>query len=161
MFLFKCVLSAFALLSFQLFAEDSTNKSEPTIVPKLSQQPSSDNGKERVSGLYKITQIEKNLGNEFVLHFEAETKDGVHDLLVLKSDGLNVKIDEGQVLRLSAEVIKSSLKEHEITQVLVFMPSSEYSLSPVWLLSKSHETHEIRGARYLEMHAPGSDYQVF
>lgn len=155
------LIAGVTLFSAQVFAEEASKKIEPTPVPKSSEKSPADNGAERVSGLYKLTQIEKNRGNEFILHFEAETKDGVHDLLVLKSEGLNVKIEEGQVLKLSAEVLTSPQKEHEITQVLVFLPSNEYGLSPVWLLSKTHETREIRGARYLEMHAPGSDYQVF
>jgi hypothetical protein len=116
---------------------------------------------ERVSGLYKLARIEKKVDNEYVLHFAAETKDGVHDLLVLNSEGLNVKIEEGQVIKLSAEVLSSSAKEHEITQVLLFMPSQEYGLTPIWMLSRKHETREIRGARWLEMHAPQADYQVF
>ena len=157
----KPFLSALALFSAQVFAEQAEKSVGPTSVPRSEAARSEGSGVERVSGLYKITQIERKPGDEFNLHFEAETKDGVHDLLVLKSDGLSVKIEEGQILKLSAEVLKSSQKEHEITQVLVFMPSSDYGLSPVWLLSKSHETREIRGARYLEMHAPGSDYQVF
>lgn len=157
----KLLLSAVVLLSTQVFAEQAVKSTEPTPVPKAEVPKLEEAGVERVSGLYKLTQIEKRPGNEHILHFEAEAKDGVHDLLVLKSDGLNVKIEEGQVLKLSAEVLKSSQKEHEITQVLVFMPSSDYGLSPVWLLSKSHETREMKGARYLEMHAPGSDYQVF
>lgn len=140
---------------------EETKKSEPTTVPKTVETTTAEENLERVSGLYKVSRIEKNRGNEYVIHFEAESKDGVHDLLVLKSDGLNVNIEEGQVLKLSAEVLKSSKKEQEITQVLVFLPSNEYGLSPVWLLSKTHETREMRGARYLEMHAPGSDYQVF
>lgn len=115
---------------------------------------------ERVSGQYKLERIEKKVDNEYVLHFTAETKDGVHDQLVLNSEGMNVKIAEGQVVKLSAEVIASSAKEHEITQVLLFMPSQEYGLTPIWMLSRTHETHEIRGARWLEMHAPQADYQV-
>lgn len=115
---------------------------------------------ERVSGFYKLASIEKKPDNEYVLHFVAETKDGVHDLLVLNSEGMNVKIAEGQVIKLSAEVITSTAKEHEITQVLLFMPSQEYGLTPIWMLSKTHETREIRGARWLEMHAPQADYQV-
>ena len=115
---------------------------------------------ERVSGQYKLDRIEKKVDNEYVLHFTAETKDGVHDQLVLNSEGLNVKIAEGQVVKLSAEVIASSAKEHEITQVLLFMPSHEYGLTPIWMLSRTHETREIRGARWLEMHAPQADYQV-
>ncbi len=116
---------------------------------------------ERVSGLYKVAAIEKKVENEYLIHFAAEAKDGVHDLLVLSSEGLNVKIQEGQVLKLAAEVIKSHAKEQEITQVLLFMPSQDYGLTPIWMLSKNFETREIRGARWLEMHAPQADYQVF
>ncbi len=148
----------YAALSSQVYAKDSSANDTQTRV--LNSQTASE-GAERVTGLYKVRKIEKNPGNDYVLHFEAENKDGVHDLLVLKSDGLNVKIEEGQVLKLSAEVLKDSKKEQEITQVLVFLPSSEYGLSPVWLLSKAHEIREMRGARYLEMHAPASDYQVY
>ena len=154
---------AFAVLTLSsaLVAEEKATKVEPTPVPKAVEKLKAESGAERVTGLYKVSRIETNPGNEVVMHFESETKDGVHDLLVLKSDGLNVKIEEGQILKLSAEVLQSSQKEHEITQVLVFLPSSEYGLSPVWLLSKAHETREIKGARFLEMHAPGSDFQVF
>ncbi len=115
---------------------------------------------ERVSGVYKVAKIEKRPGNEYDIQFDAQAKDGVHDTLVLKSDGLNVKLGEGQVIKLSAEVVKSSTKQQEITQVLLFLPSENYGLTPIWMLSKVHETHEMRGARYLEMHAPQADYQV-
>ena len=116
---------------------------------------------ERVSGFYRVTHIDKKPGNEYDVQFAAEVKDGVHDILLLKSDGLNVKISEGQVLKLSAEVIKTATKEPEITQVLLFLPSQDYGLTPIWVLSKTHETHEMRGARWLEMHAPQADYQVY
>jgi hypothetical protein len=161
MFSKKFWLIALTLFSAQVFAEEKAPKVEPTPVPKAVEKLSAEKGAERVSGLYKVSRIETKPGNEVILHFESESKDGVHDLLVLKSDGLNVKIEEGQVLKLSAEVLNTSAKEHEITQVLVFLPSNDYGLSPIWLLSKAHETREIRGARYLEMHAPGSDFQVF
>jgi len=116
---------------------------------------------ERVSGLYKVNAIDKMPDNTYTIHFVAEAKDGVHDLLVLNSEGLNVKIAEGQLVKLSAEVVKGSAKEQEITQVLLFLPSQDYGLTPIWMLSKNHETHEMRGARWLEMHAPQADYQVF
>ncbi len=130
------------------------------LTPSAFSQEAQKNKLERVSGLYKLDRVEKKVDNEYVLHFTAETKDGVHDQLVLNSEGMNVKIAEGQVIKLSAEVIASSAKEHEITQVLIFMPSPEYGLTPVWMLSRTHETREIRGARWLEMHAPQADYQV-
>jgi hypothetical protein len=155
-------LGAFAalLLGGAAVAQNQRVEIEPTAVPKSVEKVTVGAGTERVSGLYKVGLIETKPGNEVIVHFESEPKDGVHDLLVLKSDGLNVKIEKGQILKLSAEVLQGSQKEHEITQVLVFLPSSEYGLSPVWLLSKTHETREIKGARYLEMHAPGSDFQI-
>ncbi len=158
---YKSIFFASLVISGSLRAEETPQKAEPTSVPKKVESSPSGEGLARVSGLYRLTKMEKNPNQEFVLHFEAEAKDGVHDLLVLKSEGLNVKIKVGQVLKLSAEVLESSEKVHEMTQVLLYLPSSDYGLSPIWLLSKAHETREMRGARYLEMHAPGSDYQVF
>ncbi|MBC7661659.1 MAG: hypothetical protein H7249_18335 [Chitinophagaceae bacterium] len=152
--------SGFAAGATQTAPVPSTTKAEGQVPVKAPGSETAGPKAERVSGLYKLAHIEKKPDNEYVLHFEAQAKDGVHDQLVLNSDGLNVKVEEGQVIKLSAEVLTGSAKEHEITQVLLFLPSQDYGLTPVWVLSKSHETHEIRGARWLEMHAPQADYQV-
>jgi hypothetical protein len=114
---------------------------------------------ERIGGLFKITSIEKLGNKDFRIKFESETKTGKHDKLVLRSDHVHLAMQEGQVLRLSAEVLRDTSAELEVTQVLLFLPG-EQGTAPIWLLSSDHPTREFRGARWLDMHAPQADYTI-
>lgn len=114
---------------------------------------------EKVGGLFRIASIQRLGDKDFRIKFESERKTGKGDVLVLRSDHVHLAMQEGQVLRLSAEVVRDGSSELEVTQVLMFLPSDQ-GATPIWLLSTQHTTHDFRGARWLEMHAPQADYTI-
>lgn len=116
---------------------------------------------ERVSGHYRIAKIEEIDKEHVSIRFEADPKTSRYNTLILKNDQVQLGLKEGQNFRLSAEIIPGEADTHAVTQVLLFMPSSEYGSVPVWLLSSQFGPQDIRGARWIEMHAPQSDYRVF
>ena len=116
---------------------------------------------QRVGGRYKIASIEKLDEANFRIRFTSQTETGRFDQLILKSDHIHLSMQEGQVVRLSAEVIDAPKgQEVEVTQVLLFLSNPEYGTTPVWLLSSQHPTREFRGSRWLDMHAPQADFLI-
>lgn len=113
----------------------------------------------KIGGVYKVTKIQKKGGDHFVVEFTSTQKTGKFDVLVLESDHLHVAVEEGKELRLSAEVLKEGKKRTEVAQVLVFLPHGATHV-PVWLLSRNAPNRDLRGSRYIEMHAPTSDYLI-
>ncbi len=131
------------LSSFAAFAADSTAQLE------------------RVGGRYKILSIKKVGEADFKIRFQSERRTGHFDELMLQSDHIHISMQEGQVVRLSAEVIKAPQGgEVEVTQVLLFLSHPEYGTTPVWLLSSQHPTRDFRGSRWLDMHAPQADFFI-
>lgn len=114
---------------------------------------------ERIGGLFRIARIEKLGDRDFRIKFESESKTGKNDNLTLRSDHVHLAMQEGQVLRLSAEVLRDTTSELEVTQVLLFLPG-EHGSAPIWLLSSDHPNRDFRGARWLDMHAPQADYTI-
>lgn len=115
---------------------------------------------ERIGGTYRVSRLEKLGDADFLIHFESVPLTGRYDHLVLRSDHIHMSIQEGQSLRLSAEVVSSKKPEVEVTQVLLFLSNAEYGTTPVWLLSSQHATRDFRGSRWLDMHAPQADFQI-
>ena len=119
---------------------------------------------ERVGGQYLVKSIDR-LDSEtgdgpFVVIFESETPTGKYDLLRLESDHVHVGISPGQKLRLSAEILKADGKSAEVGQVLLFLPERSGPM-PVWLLSRKNTHRDLNAAKFIEMHAPQSDFRVF
>jgi hypothetical protein len=114
---------------------------------------------ERIGGLFRIARIEKLGDKDFRIKFESESKTGKNDNLTLRSDHIHLAMQEGQVLRLSAEVLRDTTSELEVTQVLLFLPG-EHGSAPIWLLSTDHPSRDFRGARWLDMHAPQADFTI-
>ncbi len=115
----------------------------------------------RIGGTYKVVKLQKRADSEFEIHFESAPPSGRYDRLVLHSDHIHMGLQEGQTLRLSAEVLKSSADELEVTQVLLFLSNPEYGTTPVWMLSSQHASgQELRASRWLDMHAPQADYII-
>lgn len=113
----------------------------------------------RVGGDYQIADIERLRDDEFKIVFEAVSKTGKFDSLILISDHVNLKVEKGQVLRISAEIAKEEGASAEVTQVLLFLPNGN-SHVPMWMLSKRFPGRELRGSRYIDMHTPTSDFIV-
>ncbi|MEZ4742550.1 MAG: hypothetical protein R3B45_08895 [Bdellovibrionota bacterium] len=112
----------------------------------------------RVGGNYVVREINRT-DNSVVVVFESVVKNGHADLIRLESDHIHIGIEEGQTLRISAEVSSSTDKEVDASQVLLFIPQAEGSV-PVWLLSKEGRKKSLQGSSYLEMHDPRSDYAI-
>lgn len=113
----------------------------------------------RVGGNYKVTRVERLAPDHFRIEFTSSVKSGKHDRLILESDHVNVAVSKGMVLRLSAEVLRETKGATEVSQVLLFLPKNDTHV-PVWLLSRNAKNQELRSSRYLEMHAPTSDFMV-
>lgn len=114
----------------------------------------------RVAGEYKVSQIKKQPDGAFQVSFVSKHTTGRFDRLRLVTDHLHLRLKEGLSLKISAEIVKGSGAAGEISQVLVFLPSSKHSHVPIWMISKAFSGRPLKGARYLEMHAPTSDYLV-
>ena len=141
---------AFGCLIAPLTARSGTN-SEPG---KPAQEV------EKVGGLYEVKQIERRPGDTFTIRFESVTKTGRYDALILESDHVHVGVELGAKVRLSAQILSETGATAEVAQVLVFLPVGQTHV-PVWLLSRKAPHGDMRGTKYLEMHAPTSDYTVF
>lgn len=114
----------------------------------------------RVGGNFKVNAIDLVDSGTFRVEFTSTKQTGRFDTLILETDHVNFSIKEGQVIRLSAEVISENKDTAEVAQVLLFLPSQQGQI-PVWLLSKKGSAFDLKGARYLEMHAPVNDYVIF
>ena len=133
-----------------------------TVVTSLTNASTNtevDRGIDKVGGLYKVESIKKKGTSYFEVRFKSTNKTGKFDTLILESDHVHVGVAVGMTLRLSAEILKAKGDTAEISQVLLFFKRGD-STVPVWLLSRKGNPG-LRGARYLEMHAPTSDYVIF
>ena len=115
----------------------------------------------RIGGDYKVERIQKRDDGLFEISFSAEKISGKYDHLRLISEHVHIGVKEGATLRISAEVSGDRAGVAEVDQVLIFVPSSQGSKMPVWLLSHKGRGLELKGAKYLEMHNPLSDFSVF
>ena len=119
----------------------------------------------KVVGDYKVSSMTKMESGSFDVRFEKKEPSGHMDLLRLVTPHVHVGLKVGEVLKISAEVManprsKQKLPVAQISQVLVFLKSSHQTTIPVWLISEAHGARPLKGAKYLEMHAPTSDFLV-
>ena len=115
---------------------------------------------ERVGGDYIVHSIKPIAHSGFLVEFRSATTTGRFDVLKLETSNLHLLLNEGQKLRISAELLHEGEEASEVAQVLVFIPG-QTGETPVWLLSRKSSAISFDGARYLEMHAPESDYLLF
>jgi len=123
-----------------------------------SESPRPTHNVERVGGTYVVSAIDR-VDAGFRVKFNAVAPSGNFDEITLDSPHVHVGVKVGQQLRISAEVIGGDLKVAEATQVLVFLPTQRGEV-PVWMLSSKQNAGDLGGARYLEMHAPQTDYTI-
>jgi hypothetical protein len=117
---------------------------------------------ERVGGSYVISKIDRQNDGNFEIQFKSAKPNGVHDTLVLLSDHVHIGLEEGKEVRLSAEILEKRPEYTEVSQVMVILPRKDSQASnPIWLLSNRVSHEELKGAKYLEMHAPASDFVIF
>lgn len=114
----------------------------------------------RVSGEFVVKSITADKQGFFTVIFTNTSKSAKIGTLRLETRHLHVAIEQGKRLRLSAEIGKWRGNVVEARQILVFVPTAS-SHTPIWLLSR-HNTGDkkLQGAKYLDMHAPQSDFLV-
>ncbi|SME89663.1 hypothetical protein [Pseudobacteriovorax antillogorgiicola] len=116
---------------------------------------------QRVGGNFEVVRIKPKPQGLVEVVFHALTPSGKYDQLQLISDHVHMGVKVGDHLRLSAEIVEP--KPHglsQVSQVLIFLPSRQGE-TPVWMLSRTRPPQKLSGAKLLEMHAPGADYQIF
>lgn len=115
----------------------------------------------RVGGEFKVKSIQKTKDHSFVVTFASTDSQAKVQEIKLESTYLHVSVEEGKVLRLSAEVATQQGRVVEAKQILLFLPTAS-SYLPVWLLSRSAPAlSDLKGAKYIDMHAPQSDFLLF
>jgi hypothetical protein len=114
---------------------------------------------ERVGGTYEVTDIEQKDDGTFLINFQSVVKGGKFEFLKLESDHVHFSVVEGQKIRLSAEILGTKGNVTEVSQVLLFLPTSQ-GVTPVWMLSRKGQDRDLRGSKYLEMHSPQNDFNI-
>jgi len=114
---------------------------------------------QRVGGDYKVAAVDRTDDGSFLIEFKSTHPTGKFDVLRLSSDHVHVAVKVGATLRLSAEILSARGREADVSQVVLFLPG-RVGRVPVWLLSNKVPTRDLRATKYLEMHAPSTDYMV-
>ena len=115
----------------------------------------------RVGGEFRVKSIEKTQERGFLITFTSTDRKAQVQEITLDSAYLHVSVEEGKVLRLSAEVASQRGSTVAARQILLFLPTPG-SYLPVWLLSRSAPAlSDLKGAKYIDMHAPQSDFLMF
>ena len=115
----------------------------------------------RVGGEFRVKSIQKTKDRGFVITFASTDSKAQVQEIILESTYLHVSVEEGKVLRLSAEVAAQQGRVVTARQILLFLPTAG-SYLPVWLLSRfAPALSDLKGARYIDMHAPQSDFMLF
>jgi hypothetical protein len=114
---------------------------------------------ERIGGNFTVTKIKKLSHGGFSVDFKAAEGSPAISQLHLESDHINAGLQEGDKLRLSADVLSKKGHTAEIGQVVVYMPGRS-GPTPVWMISKRASKLEPP-AKLIEMHAPSTDFTVF
>lgn len=143
------LLVLFAMLAPLTLARAARSEDVPATSPKLL----------RVGGDYVVYDIRKVTEKSYEIEFRAADPTGKFDRVVLTSDHVHMAITKGQKLRISAEVGQTKGDVAEATQVLIFLPSVQ-GPTPIWMLSSRSKSLDLKGSKYLEMHAPQSDYTI-
>lgn len=115
----------------------------------------------RVGGEFKVKSIAKTEDHGFLITFTSTDRKAQVQRITLDSAYLHVSVEEGKVLRLSAEVATRQGSTVAARQILLLLPTPG-SYLPVWLLSRSAPAlSDLKGAKYIDMHAPQSDFLMF
>lgn len=145
-----CILGM--TLAFSSF--EAKSEQEEGSVPKIEKPELV-----RVGGDYIVNDITKTESGTFRIEFKGAQPGGKYGTIILDSDHVHVAVIKGQKLRISAEIARVNGDVAEATQVLVFIPNIRGPM-PVWLLSSRSKNLDLRGSKYLDMHAPLSDYNI-
>lgn len=111
----------------------------------------------RVSGDFRLKEFKPLPYGGGTMIFQAEHQTGRFDELHLEARQSHLALEKGKVFHLSAEVVAVQGSVAEASQILIQFSKGDQKI-PVWLLSSKYPGMPLRGARYLEMHAPSNDY---
>jgi hypothetical protein len=114
---------------------------------------------ERIGGDFIVSTIKRAQNGGFIVEFRANAGSPRIRVLRLESDHVNAGLNEGDKIRLSADVVASKGDMAEVAQMVLYLPS-KIGPTPVWMLSKRNKPLDPP-AKLIEMHAPATDYAVF
>ena len=77
----------------------------------------------KVAGDFKVIKIQKNMASDFTIKFKPVAKNKSINLMVLNTDHVHSQISEGDVVRLSAEVVRLEAKVATVSQLVIFYNS--------------------------------------
>lgn len=128
----------------------------------LSSLAYADDALKRVGGEFVVSDIKRMNSGMFEVTFASVLSEIKPSTLTLLSDHVHVRLEKGLKLRISAEIAEVKGDTAHLKQILLFMPppAGENQTLPIWMLSSVYPTKSLKGARYIEMHAPTADYQV-
>ena len=128
----------------------------------LSSLAGAEDALKKIGGEFVVSEIKRMNSGFFEVTFTSALTDLKPSTLKLVSDHVHIRLEKGLKLRISAEVAEVKGNTGLLKQVLLFMPQSsdESHILPIWMLSSVYPTKSLKGARYIEMHAPTADYQV-
>ncbi len=114
-----------------------------------------------ITGEYLVSDVKRlDLGG-FEVFFKKVSPTSQFNELKLVSTNIHVGLKPGLVVRLAAEYLGAPQKSVELSQVLVYLPGAGTTYVPVWLMSSKIPQNGLTASKFLEMHAPSMDYQVF
>ena len=115
----------------------------------------------KLGGDFIVKSIKRNAYNDYSITFKPDYKSDRVKLLVLNTDHVHGRLEQGSRLRLSAEVVSIKDKIAKVSQIVVYYPSNQ-GTTPVWMISKSRPSNRVFSAgKLIEVHSPQSDYLVF
>lgn len=148
-----------------MMAEESIQSAQPASEPQAIAANQTTNESQtpkmqRIGGSFEVTQIERLKDGNFQATFTATQNDTMFKTLVLESSHVHVAVQKGATLRLSADVQAVNGTTAQIDQVVLFLPG-RVGRTPVWMVSRRSKGYQNPPSKLLDLHAPGTDYQVF
>lgn len=110
---------------------------------------------ERIGGDFKVARIDK-IVNGFRVHFKSKIEAEIPEIILI-SDHIHARVKEGDVIRLSADVVRVEGKVAYASQVLVFLTGDQGEV-PVWMTATGAQL--IIDRDFLKMHSPSNDYFI-
>lgn len=161
-FLPKCRLSTVLFISVALLSTMTglAHPPEAQGAPQTltqNQKPT----KGPITGEYVVSDIKRPDQGGFEVFFKKVSPADQFNELKLVSANIHVGLKPGLVVRLAAEYLGTPQKSVELSQVLIYLPGNGTTYVPVWLMSSKVPQNGLTASKFLEMHAPSMDYQVY
>ena len=115
----------------------------------------------KVSGIFELVEIKKNVARDYTLTFRPVSHLKKIKILVLNTDHVHSKIRQGDKIKLSAEVSQLKNGVASVAQMVLFYDSLQ-GKTPIWMMSKIEKANKgFNASKLLDVHSPQSDYIVF